>query len=226
MNRVLQRVLARLSPADWVRWPERAYRNESYRSRLRTVQDHVAECIDAVDSGSVQIISICAGDGRDVIDVVRSHRRRDDVRACLIELDEGSVAAGRKRASSAGLQQQVTFVAGDATDLASYQGHVPCDIAIVCGVWGHVPPAERENLVVGLASILRPGGLVVWTRGVGEDLSRANEIRMHFNAPTWEESRMTVTPDGQWAVVTERYRGGAAVVPANGRMFEFRADAG
>src|ERR1700741_4271140 len=54
-------------------------------------------------AGDVRLISLCAGQGRDVIGVLTGHPRRHDVRARLVELDERNVALARQAAQAAGL---------------------------------------------------------------------------------------------------------------------------
>src|SRR5476651_1935485 len=95
--------LRRFGLGVWNSWPDEAYRQNRYHQRLLTVQAHLTECLDVVAHGPVQILSICAGDGRDVVNVVGSHPRRTDVSASLVELDGHSVAAGISQAAQAGL---------------------------------------------------------------------------------------------------------------------------
>jgi hypothetical protein len=207
---------------EWSGWPDEAYRSESYQQRLDEVQAHLRECLDLAPPGPVQLVSMCAGDGRDVVGVLRSHPRRQDVQALLVESDGETVTRGAAMSLEAGLGRQVRFEVGDATDFSTYVGHVPCDIMLVCGVWGHVPPDERSSLVAGLGSLVSPGGGVVWTRGVGGGRRRFDEVEQHFAHEEWELARLTTTRDQQWAVATHRRAG----PPQRGRVFTFVANAG
>ena len=71
------------APADsdshWVRWHESYEDPASPLSlRLRLVQAGVREVLDAVPPshpGPIRVVSLCAGQGRDVIDVVSTHPR-------------------------------------------------------------------------------------------------------------------------------------------------------
>jgi hypothetical protein len=207
---------------EWNGWPAEAYRSESYRQRLGEVQAHITECLDLAPPGRVRLVSMCAGDGRDVVGVLRGHPRREDVHALLVESDAESVARGAAASVEAGLGRQVRFEVGDATDFSTYVGHVPCDLMLVCGVWGHVPPDQRPRLVAGLGSLVAPGGAVVWTRGVSGGRMRFDEIEQHFAPQEWELARLTMTRDQQWAVATHRHVG----APQRGRMFTFVANAG
>jgi hypothetical protein len=223
---MLTRWVARRAGPEWSGWSDEAYLDESYQQRLREVQRHLGHCLNLAGPGAVRIISVCAGDGRDVLGALRFHPRRTDVSAFLVESDEQSVLTGRDRCATSGLTRQVTFVHGDATDFATYRNKAPGDVALLCGVWGHVPPTERARLVAGLASLVKPGGLVVWTRGVGSGRHRFDEIEEHFDGSSWRRVRVSTTEDGQWAVGTHRHVGPGRELPMTGRVFRFASNSG
>jgi hypothetical protein len=89
---------------DWVAWHE-AYDDPSSRlsARLKLVKQHVAAALDRVPPGPIRLVSLCAGQGRDVIETLPGHRRRNDVSAVLVEADPANVARAREAASVAGL---------------------------------------------------------------------------------------------------------------------------
>ena len=73
---------------DWRRWhDEYDEAGSGLARRLAAVQDQVRAGLDRCPPGQVRLISLCAGQGRDVLDVLPDHPRRDDVRARLVELD-------------------------------------------------------------------------------------------------------------------------------------------
>jgi Putative methyltransferase len=149
----------------WVRW-HRAYDNpdSALSMRLRLVQDGVRDALDQHRPGPIRIVSICAGQGRDVIDVVASHRRRADVRARLVELDPALVAFARARAAAAGVADQIEVVQGDASLVGSYAGALPADLVLVCGVFGNISDGDIRAIVSRLPAFCAPGATVVWTR--------------------------------------------------------------
>src|SRR5687768_13388422 len=149
----LRQRLRRINSRSWTGWPAEAYAQLQYQQRLQTVQEHLRGVLDDAPVGPLRLISMCAGDGRDVIGTVRAHERRGDVSAWLVELDRQSVAAGIQEAAVAGLEGAVNFINADATDYATYQGVAPADIVLACGVWGHVPALERESLASALAGL-------------------------------------------------------------------------
>jgi hypothetical protein len=218
--------LRRFGASVWGDWPKRAYLRERYQQRLVAVQNHLAECLDSAPEGPVRILSMCAGDGRDVVGVLSSHRRRPDATAWLVELNRQSVTVGALLATRSGLIDNVRFLNEDATTYATYRGIAPADVVLVCGVWGHVPADEKRRLAQAMGSLCKPGGRVIWTRGVSKGMSRLHEVEALFAGPHWEKVRAGFTPDQTWAVATHRYRGPAHAVPADGRIFHFQRSAG
>ena len=151
--------------AHWVRWHQGYEDPESALSmRLRIVQEGVREVLDHAAPGPIRIVSICAGQGRDVIDVVAAHRRRTDVRARLVELDAALVAFARGRAAEAGVADQIEIVHGDASLVRSYAGALPADLVLVCGVFGNISDGDIRATVSRMPAFCAPGGTVVWTR--------------------------------------------------------------
>ena len=97
-------------------------------------------------AGEIRVISMCAGDGRDLLGALRAHPRRNDVRARLVESDATLVNRGRDDARAAGLGG-VSFALGDASTTSAYEGAVPADIVLVCGVFGNVTDDDVHNTV-------------------------------------------------------------------------------
>ncbi len=106
---------------------------------------------------------MCAGQGRDVMDVLETHRRGPDVDARLVESDPDIAEGARSRARRAGLSS-LEVIVGDAGLADSYQGAVPADVLIVCGVFGNLTLDDITHTVAVLPSLAAPGALVIWTR--------------------------------------------------------------
>ena len=142
----------------WVRWHQMYEDPDSPISmRLRLVQVGVREVLDHHAPGPIRIVSMCAGQGRDVIDVVAVHRRRADVRARLVELDPALVHFARARAAAAGVDEQIEVVEGDASLARSYAGAVPADLVLVCGVFGNISGGIFERPYRGCRRSAHPG---------------------------------------------------------------------
>lgn len=114
---------------------------------------------DTGDTGEpIRIISLCAGQGRDVIDVLATHPRAAEVEALLVELDPALVEFARRRAAKVGLSDRVRVEQGDASSCRSYAGFVPADLVLVCGIFGNV---SGEDIAVHhpcVACVLSAGG--------------------------------------------------------------------
>lgn len=219
-------MLLALVAGPWSNWPAMSYRRVGYRKRLAEVQAHFAKCLDDAPLGQLRVVSLCAGDGRDVMGVLPAHPRRGDVRAWLVELDGASVAAGNEQRAAAGLDETVTFINGDATDFATYRDILPCDVVLVCGVLGHVRPDERQTLVQKLAAFGKPGGSIIWTRGVKQGMPRYTAFQEMFESCAFERTHESFTPDGKWGISTYRYAGQMIEAPTTGRVFNFERKAG
>ena len=75
---------------DWHAWHD-AYDDpgSSLAQRLAVVQARIAAALDVAPPGPLRAVSMCAGQGRDLIPVLASHPRGRDVTARLVELDPG-----------------------------------------------------------------------------------------------------------------------------------------
>jgi hypothetical protein len=164
---------------DWVAW-HRAYEDPSspLSRRLLAVQEHLRRAIDG-KPGRMRLISICAGEGRDVIGALADHPRRADVDARLFELDARNVAVARAAARAAGLDQ-VEVVIADASVTDVYEGAVPADIVLACGIFGNISDDDVRNTVEYLPTLCAPGAIVFWTRGREAHRDFAQTVKAWF----------------------------------------------
>jgi hypothetical protein len=72
---------------DWHKWHNVYDENPALQKRLVLVRKHLSRCLDRSAPGEVRIISVCAGDGRDILRTLAGHERLADARARLVELD-------------------------------------------------------------------------------------------------------------------------------------------
>src|SRR6478672_9784524 len=110
-----------LMPVDWHEW-HRAYDapDSPLSLRLETVQRRITDALDGAAPGPIRMISMCAGQGRDILGVLETHPRRGDVRGRLVELDPELAGIARANAPAA-----VEVLCADAGACASYEGAVP-----------------------------------------------------------------------------------------------------
>ena len=146
--------------ADWHEW-HRAYDepDSPLSRRLAIVQDAIRAALDAAPPGEIRVVSMCAGEGRDILGVLADHPRAADVRGRLVELDAGLAATARAHAPAG-----IEVLVGDAGLASSYTGAVPADVVLMCGVFGNIADTDVENTVRHAASLCAPGATVIWTR--------------------------------------------------------------
>ncbi len=102
---------------DWYAW-HNPYTDPGspLARRLRLVQQHIAEWLDERPDEPLSLVSMCAGQGHDVLAVLSSRPDNRRVRATLIEYDPRNVAAARSGATNAGLVVDgVSTISGPAS---------------------------------------------------------------------------------------------------------------
>jgi hypothetical protein len=149
---------------DWQTWhDEYDLPGSPLARRLGVVQEQIVVALDGSPPGPLQVISLCSGQGRDLLEVLASHPRRDDVQARLVELDPRNTAMAEETARAAGLNQ-VEVVAADAALTDHYRGMVPADLVLVCGVFGNITDGDIERTIDCCSQLCKTGGTVIWTR--------------------------------------------------------------
>jgi hypothetical protein len=210
-------------PEDWYAWHDNYRRHRGLQARLDLVCEHIASSMTACAPGVIRVVSVCAGDGRDLIGAMIAHPRAGDIQARLVEQDPRLVDAGQSCADLSDLGPQLKFVRGDATLFSAYRGAAPADLVLVCGVFGHVREENLAQLVRGLAVLCRPNGRVIWTRSMkawdGE--RHVALIREYFRESGFEEVRFEKASVGESAIGTYQYVGPALDFPISREMFIF-----
>ncbi len=213
-----------MADIDWHGW-HGAYDDPTsgLSLRLRTVQRRIGEWLERAPTapeGRLRVLSMCAGQGRDVIEVLRGHPRRHGVRALLVELDERNVALARAAAAEAGLDG-VRVDRADASLAAAYADVVPAHLAVVAGVLGNMTDADVERLVGLLPTLVAPGGTVIWTRHTGApDLTP--RVRAWFDRSGFRELAFDTAEGYRFSVGVHVLDGPAAPFDPSARLFVFR----
>ncbi|MDQ6883152.1 MAG: SAM-dependent methyltransferase [Candidatus Dormibacteraeota bacterium] len=170
--------------------------------------------------GPIQVISMCAGQGRDIIGVLPDHARRADVRARLVELDPENVAWAREAARRHGLTA-LEIVEADAALSDAYAGLVPADVLLVCGILGNIPEADIERTVQHLSMLGRCGTTVIWTRHRNPP-DFTPTLRRWFSDSGYEEvSFDALNNERNPAIGVHRLRGPALPFRPGFRFFTF-----
>jgi len=202
---------------DWQRWHTSYDDPRSPLSqRLVEVRRQVRLALDRSVPGAIRLLSLCAGDGRDVLPVLAGHRRGTDVRGRLVELEPGLCAAARASAPPA-----VEVLEADAGDTSACAGAAPADLLLMCGIFGNVGDDDVERTVSAVPSLLATGGTVIWTRSTrAPDLTP--RIRSWFEEVGVEEVSFAAAPAPGWSVGAGVHRGPTAPFVAGRRLFAFR----
>jgi hypothetical protein len=208
---------------DWQAWHRDYDDPESPLSERRaTVQRHIRSRLDV---GPTRLVSACAGDGRDVLAVLRP---ADVVTGRLVELDPELAAAARSAAP-----RTLEVVTGDAGTSDAYAGVVPVDLVLLCGIFGNITDEDIAGTVAAAPMLCAPGAHVVWTRGrngIGRgpvdpgvdpagDLTPA--IRGWFAAAGFTELARDAPADRSWSVGVHRYDGPPMPFAAGRHLFRF-----
>ena len=217
--------------SHWVRW-HAPYEDPSsgLSRRLQAVQAMVRGALDDIPGPDthpepIRMVSLCAGQGRDVIDVVATHPKGPAVSALLVELDPALVAFARERAAAAGagVAARIRIVEGDASQAHWYADDVPADIVLVCGVFGNISPADITRTIGAMRGFCAPRGHVVWTRHrrppdltptIRADFAAAGFTELAFEAP--EATVMTIGH--------HRLDGATSPFDPDQRLFDFVGD--
>lgn len=149
---------------DWVQWHEDyADPSSALSQRLAAVQRQIRAYLDERPPGPVRLLSMCAGQGRDLLGVLTDHPRRHDVSGRLVELDPRLAADARASVVAAGLTGLEVREA-DAGESDSYAGATPADLVLACGVFGNITDLDIRQTIDFLPRLCAPGATVIWTR--------------------------------------------------------------
>lgn len=204
---------------DWQAWHD-GYDNpdSGLARRLEAVQAHFRAALDTAPAGPLRVVSLCAGQGRDVLGVLADHPRREDVRARLVELDDRNTTAAAHSARAAGLNQ-VEILTADASLTDCYRDMVPADIVLVCGVFGNITDADIARTIDACTQLCRNGGTVIWTRHRGVP-DRVPQICEWFEARDFSLQWLS-KPDAGFGVGVHRFAGEPQSLVPGLRMFTF-----
>jgi hypothetical protein len=196
---------------DYLAWHE-LYDDpgSSLSRRLALVQDVVRSELDA-RPGPVRIVSLCAGDGRDVLGVLADRDDAARVSVTLVEVLPELVE--RARSAAAHVRASVEVVAADAGDSETYTGFatVPADVVLLVGVLGNVSDDDVATTVAAMPRLCAPGATLVWSRGrsLGGIDDFVTPVREAFTAAGFAEVSLRAfdVADDRTAIGVARYDG-------------------
>ncbi|HET6875111.1 MAG TPA: class I SAM-dependent methyltransferase [Acidimicrobiales bacterium] len=161
----------------WVDWHADYDRpGSSLSRRLEVVKERLRQALAANPPGAT-VLSLCSGDGRDVMPVVAENPGRVG-RAVLVELDP-ILADRAKRAADQQMLSHIEVRGLDAGDVGSFADVLPVDVLLLCGIFGNIAHLDVKGVIAQIPKLLRAGGHVIWTRG-GSQPDRRPEVRRWF----------------------------------------------
>jgi hypothetical protein len=203
---------------DWLAW-HAPYDDPSSRlaKRLAVVRRRVAEALDRAPAGPIRVVSVCAGQGRDLLGVLATHPRRRDVRARLVELDPRNAGPAREAAAE---HPGVEVLEADASLTDAYAGAVPADLVLVCGVFGNITDEDIQRVIRHLSMLCAAGATVIWTRHRYAP-DRVPDICTWFETSGFAEVSVDSPESEFFAVGVHRLRGQPARLEPGIRLFRF-----
>lgn len=186
--------------------------------RLAAVQERLAEALRSVAVDRPRILSLCAGEGRDVIPVLEGLPRSRSYQATLVELSPVLAARAQAAAEAAGLH--VSVLVADAGEPRHYATEDPVDILLLCGIFGNVPDDDIRRTITNAGGLVRREGWVIWTRHRrAPDLTP--RVRSWFAGAGFDEIGFVSPGPDSWSVGT-CVNSRARQRPLDSRIFAFR----
>lgn len=204
---------------DWFNWHDK-YDDpgSSLMRRLRNVQEQIRFALDNCPSGPLRVVSLCAGQGRDLLEVLADHPRRDDIHARLVDLDQQNTSIAKERARSVGLNQ-VEVATADASLTDQYLDIAPAHLVLICGLFGNISDEDVQLTIDSCTQLCREGGIVIWTRH-RRPPDRVPLICEWF-AKAGFDLHWLAEDDPDHGVGTHRFLGKSQPLLAGVRMFTF-----
>jgi hypothetical protein len=153
---------------DYLKWHE-AYDDPSsdLSWRLHQVQAYIRSALDQMD-GEGTVLSLCAGDGRDVLEVLAERDDSARIQTTLLELHPVLAQRGREFAAASGLAN-VTVRTVDAGNSTAYADAIPADLVIMIGIFGNISDDDVRRTIMTAPQLCRPGATLLWSRATGPD---------------------------------------------------------
>ena len=203
---------------DWQKW-HYSYDDpaSSLARRLSVVRQRVGEALGASRESSVRILSLCAGDGRDLLPILAASPQPVE---SVVLIEQDPVLADVARQAAADLKlRHVMVITGDAGNPA----HItvaPVDLLLLCGIFGNVSEFDIKTTIAATPGLLRDGGRVIWTRG-STDPDLRPTIRGWFTEAGMREIAFDSEPAGFGVGVATRPAGTDPTTATPPRLFSF-----
>ena len=208
------------SNTDWDSWHERYSDPSSMLSeRLRLVQRRVVDWLDSSAPDPVTVLSSCAGDGRDLLEVLGGRTDAHRVTATLIDADAANTARARAHIDRMGLER-IEVRCDDAGQSDAYVGTVPADLVMLCGIFGNLTDEDVARTISIAPLLCTRNATVIWTRS-RRDPDPIPTIRECFRKHAFTEEHLDVPDDSIYSVGVHRFAGTPSQLVPGRRLFTF-----
>jgi ubiquinone/menaquinone biosynthesis C-methylase UbiE len=206
---------------DWLSWHKHYDTTESpLNQRLVLVQDAIRECLPDEPTALYTILDICAGDGRDLIEVLDTYEHKEFLRGRLIELDPRLAKEAQERAQVAQLPSGLKIIQGDASQTYAYKADIPADLILICGVFGNISDDDVARTIQSLPKFCKHGTRVIWTRNRrAPDRTAATRSLLQENG--FDEIKFASTDDDSYGVGMSTFTSSPPNIGDNVTMFRF-----
>ena len=209
-----------MASTDWDAWhDDYADPTSQLAQRLRVVRRAIEKHLDSSAPRDVRVVSACAGDGRDLLQVLERRDDADRVSATLIEADPRNAARAEQHVRRAGLAN-IEVRCTDAGVESAYAGAVPADLVLLCGIFGNISDADVHRTVAAIPRLCAPQATVVWTRH-REEPDLTPRIRGWMASVSCEEQEFVAPDHGVWSVGVHGFRGQTQPLEADRVLFTF-----
>jgi hypothetical protein len=205
---------------DWDAWHDGYADPGSLLSeRLRVVQAHIEQWLEATAPTSVRVLSLCAGDGRDLLGVLASRPDAHRVVATLLEADRRLAGRATAEVDRLGLSH-VEVRCTDASLTDACTDACPADLLLLCGIFGNVSDRDVRRTIAAAPQLCAAGARVIWTRHRREpDLTA--RMREWWDAEGFTEERFVAPAHGIYSVGVHRFGGVPQALQPGRRLFTF-----
>jgi len=202
-----------------VEWHEAYTRPGSdLAERLAEVRTAINDYLDTSGTDFVRVISMCSGDGRDLLGALAFRDDASRVEGLLVEYDQG--LAERARKATVGSAARLTVRCADAADSSVYAEAVPAELILMCGVFGNISDKDVHDTIAALPQLCGTGTHVIWTRHRDEpDLTPL--IREWFRTAGFEEVSFVAPDNASWSVGSHRFAATPQPLDVGAHWFNF-----
>lgn len=194
--------------------------NSSLSWRLGVVQGYLRRSFDD-HPGPTRVLSVCSGDGRDVLGVLAARSDAERFSVTLLELHPAIAHAARDAAQAAALTG-VEVRTTDAGTSDAYVGAVPADVVLLVGIFGNISVEDIRRTITAAPQLCRTGATLIWSRGRDRD-DLNDDIRSSFTAAGFTELDYAALDRGNRpALGSLRYNGEPVDLQRGERLFTFR----